>query len=145
MRIASSFCKPRPFFVCIKLSSLQSPCSCHWDGKALQPYLGGGPSQVSFTACHPPAKPSRATSLTSASDKITCYFTFLLQNLALCVTSTTDRDMKICNCSRSKCQVRISGHLYGPLHPTQQRLPPALPESEQGSTAGAQRVGRSTG
>lgn len=46
----------------------------HWEGQMWQPSLGTGPSWA-----------------TSASDETTCYFTFLWQNLDLCVTSTTDR------------------------------------------------------
>jgi len=65
-------------------------CSCHRDGQALQPYLRGGPLQVSFTAHHLPAKPPQETTPTSASDEITCCFTLLLQNLAFRVTSTTE-------------------------------------------------------
>lgn len=90
-RIASSPCKPQPLFVCIKLWSLHLSCSCHWDRQASQPYLEGGRLQVNFTAHHPPAKPSWPTYRTSASDEITCCLTILLQNLALHVTSTTDR------------------------------------------------------
>lgn len=146
IRIATSPCKPQPLFICIKPRSLHSSCSCHWDRQALQLYLEGGPSQVNLTARHPPAKASWATSPTSASDEITCCFTFLLQNLALRVTSTTDRYENLLQPEQQcKHQVRILGHLYRPLHAMQQGLPPALPETDPGSTAAAQRMGRSTG